>query len=98
VETYAPFLFGTLGGLLINIVRLAELANVPRIERPPTFSDPIYVFQFFILPIVGGTLAYVYYADGVNMKPLLALNIGVSAPLILKSLAAAVPREVPKIN
>ena len=92
------FLFGTLGGLLINVVRLAELATLPRIERPPTFSDPLWVFQFLALPIVGGVLAFVYQADGVVLKPMLAMNIGVSAPLILKTLAAAVPKDPGRIN
>ena len=94
----AVFVFGILGGLLINIVRLAELANTPRIQRPPTFSDPLYVFQFVALPLVGGALAYVYQAEGAVLKPLLAMNIGVSAPLILKTLAAAVPAQLGKIN
>lgn len=92
------FLFGTLGGLLINVVRLAELASLPRIERPPTFSDPLWAFQFFALPVVGGVLAGVYQADGAALKPLLAMNIGVSAPLILKTLAAAVPKQTGKVN
>jgi hypothetical protein len=94
----AAFAFGTLGGLLISVVRLAELAALPRIERPPTFSDPLWVFQFFALPIVGGILAFVYQADGVLLKPLLAMNIGVSAPLILKTLAAVVPRDPGRVN
>jgi hypothetical protein len=94
----AAFLFGTLGGLLINVVRLAELATLRRIERPPTFSDPLWAFQFFALPIVGGALAFVYQVDGVALKPLLAVNIGVSAPLILKTLAAVVPKDPSRVN
>ena len=90
--------FGTLGGLLISVLRLAELAALPRIERPPTFSDPLWVFQFFALPIVGGILAFVYQADGIPLKPLLAMNIGVSAPLILKTLAAVVPKDPGRVN
>lgn len=90
------FLFGCLGGLLINVVRLAELANVPEIERPPTFSDWLFTFQFIALPLVGGALAWIYQADGIVLKPLLAANIGVSAPLILKSFAAALPAGTPK--
>lgn len=94
----AAFLFGTLGGLLINVVRLAELAALPRIERPPTLSDPLWVFQFVALPVVGGVLAFVYQADGVALKPLLAMNIGISAPLILKTLAAVVPKDPGRVN
>lgn len=94
----AAFIYGTLGGVLINVVRLAELASVPRIERPPTFSDPLWVFQFVALPLVGGVLAFTYHQDGAALKPLLAMNIGLSAPLILKTLAAAVPKDVGKVN
>ena len=92
----SAFLFGCLGGFLINIVRLAELANVPEIERPKTFSDPLYTFAFFALPIVGGALAYIYQADGILLKPLLAVNIGISAPLMLKTFAASVPKVPPR--
>ena len=98
MTSLAAFGFGTLGGVLINVVRLAELASLPRIERPPTFSDPLWVFNFFALPLVGGVLAFTYCEDGTSLKPLLAMNIGVSAPLILKTLAAAVPRDVGRVN
>ncbi len=95
----AAFMYGTLGGVLINVVRLAELATVPRIERPPTFSDPLWVvFQFIALPLVGGVLAFLYHQDGAALKPLLAMNIGVSAPLILKALVGAAPRDVGRVN
>jgi hypothetical protein len=98
MTSLAAFVYGTLGGVLINIVRLAELASVPRIERPPTFSDPLWVFNFLALPLVGGVLAFTYHQDGATLKPLLAMNIGLSAPLILKTLAAVVPRDMGKVN
>ncbi len=94
----AAFAYGTLGGVLINVVRLAELVTVPRIERPPTFSDPLWVFNFLALPLVGGVLTFAYHQDGAALKPLLAMNIGISAPLILKTLAAVVPRDLRKVN
>ncbi len=98
MDGFTTFVFGTLGGLLINVVRLAELSRLPRIERPPTFSDPLWVFQFFALPLVGGVLAFVYHAEGVTLKPLLAMNIGVSAPLILKTAAAVIPKIAENVN
>ncbi len=92
----APFWFAVFGGIAVNVLRLAELAQTPRSERPKTFSDPLYVFQFIALPIVGGGLAYTYQASGTILSPILAVNIGVSAPLILKSLASAIPPIGPR--
>jgi len=87
----APFLFAVFGGFAVNVLRLADLAQTPRIERPETFSDPLYVFQFIVLPLLGGGLAYTYQASGTILSPILAFNIGASAPLILKTLASATP-------
>lgn len=92
----AAFGYGFLGAFLLNIVRLAELANKPKIERQPTFSDWLWVVQFLGLPVVGGALSWVYHADGVNLKPLLAMNIGLSAPLMLKAMAAVAPEKPPQ--
>ncbi len=86
-----PFWFAVFGGFAINLLRLVELAHTPRSERPQTFSDPLYVLQFVVLPFLGGGLAYTYHVSGTILSPILALNIGVSAPLILKSLASAIP-------
>jgi hypothetical protein len=50
MTSLAAFAFGTLGGVLINVVRLAELGSMPRIERPPTFSDPLWGVQLSCHP------------------------------------------------
>ncbi len=92
----AAFCYGFIGAFLLNIVRLAELANTPKIARNPTFSDWVWVVQFLGLPTVGGALTCVYQADGANLKPLLAMNIGLSAPLILKAMAAVAPEKPPQ--
>lgn len=98
VSSNTAFVYGLVGGFLLSLVRLAELANVPKIERPPTFSDWVWVLQFFAMPFAGGVLAYVYNADGINLKPVLALNIGLSAPVILKAMAAVVPRQLGNVG
>jgi hypothetical protein len=87
----APVWFAVFGGFAINFLRLAELAQTPQSERPRTFSDPLYVLQFVVLPLLGGGLAYTYQSSGTILSPILAFNIGVSAPLILKNLASAIP-------
>ncbi len=91
----SAFLYAIGGGFALNIVRLAELSNVPKVDRPPTFSDPLYWVQFFGLPLVGGFLAYAHDNSGAHLSPLLAVNIGASAPAIFKSLASAIPKHLP---
>ena len=90
------FLFGLFGGLAINLLRLAELANVLPAQRPATFRDPYYLIQFICLPLIGGGLAYTYHASGTVLSPILSLNIGASAPLILKNFASALPSIGPR--
>lgn len=88
------FLFAVFGGYAINIISLAELRNIPRSERPDTFSDWIYDIWFFVIPILGGVLAIAYQMSGSNLTPILAINVGVSTPLILKAFAAVTPQYV----
>jgi hypothetical protein len=85
------FIFGFFGGMAVNLLRLLELVPVRRADRPDTFSDPLYVLQFVVLPLLGGGLAYAYTTSGTPLTPILAVNIGASAPLILKNFAAALP-------
>ena len=91
-----PFWFAVFGGFAVNVLRLADLAQIPVSERPKPFSDPFYILQFIALPLLGGGLAYTYQASGTILSPILALNIGVSAPLIFKNLASAVPALRPQ--
>jgi len=51
------------------------------------------------LIVSGGVLVSAYLGSGVAMTPLLAVNIGASAPLILQSLVSQAPAIEPgRIN
>ncbi len=91
----AAFGYGFLGAFLLGILRLTEMASIPKIQRPPTFSDWVWVVQFIGLPVVGGAVAWLYCVDGIALKPVLTVHIGLSGPLILKALAAVVPARPP---
>lgn len=82
-------LFAFFGGLAINIIRLFERNNSPPDRRPPI--DKWYIAQFIILPIVGSGVALMYLWDQTPLTALLAVQVGASAPLIIKQFAAAVP-------
>jgi hypothetical protein len=92
---WTSFIYATLGGFAINLLRWLDHAQTPKLQRPTTFGDPMYVAQFIILPLLGGFVAYLYSASGTQLTPLLAVNVGISAPLILRSMAAAVPVKPP---
>ncbi|HEX8737265.1 MAG TPA: hypothetical protein VF721_18170 [Pyrinomonadaceae bacterium] len=76
------------GGLAIKLLDLLERNNLPA-DRRPTL-DLFFWAAFIILPLLGAFVAWAY-DDGNNINSMLAIQIGASAPLILKSLAAAVP-------
>ena len=83
-------LFAGFGGLAIKLLELAELPKVPKSERPD-FKDIVYWIPFAVMPLLGGGLAYMYVMSGVALQPVLAVNVGVSAPLILRAMAEINP-------
>ncbi|WP_421243812.1 hypothetical protein [Aeromonas sp. 601019] len=50
---------------------------------------------FLILPIPGCGLAQFYISSNTILNPILAVNIGFSAPLILRALAQINPMQKP---
>lgn len=81
------FLVATLGGALGEVLKwfqLRESTNLPEYSK-----SPLYWIVSVLMALAGGVLAWVYGIE--PDKLLLALNIGITAPLILKGLAAAVP-------
>lgn len=85
------------GSLAVNLLNLLEALNLPK-DRRPIFRDVTYWVPYVIYPILGGFVAYVYVASGFEIKPVLALQVGASAPLILRAAANAIPHglEPPK--
>ncbi|MCE5322247.1 hypothetical protein LLG46_02905 [bacterium] len=77
-------LIGGFGGLLAGLVSIYEMGLLPKNQRP--IRDSLYWISVLLIgPILGGALAGVYQASGMTLKPLVALNVGVTAPLVLRS-------------
>ncbi len=89
--------FAFFGALAIQLLSLLELKNVKKTERPD-FKDIFYWLPFIVGPIIGGGLALAYIYPGDALKPLVAINVGVSAPLILRSMASINPFDANGIN
>ena len=86
----ALYICALFGACFMNIVNLIDLQNVPK-ERWPDFKSFIYWLPFIAWPLLGLALVYVYIQSDITLTPLLALNIGASAPFIIKSMGQANP-------
>ena len=82
-------LIAFIGGILANLLRLAENETKPIGERPTITW--LYKLMFVLVPLGGSLLVYVYIYDGTPITAFLSLQLGASAPLILKQLASAAP-------
>lgn len=65
---------------------------MPKASRPE-LRDPIYWISFVVMPIVGGGLAYAHVSSSVDLKLMLAISVGVSAPLIVRAMAQVNPLQ-----
>ncbi len=90
---YSTVIISAGGSLAITLLNLAEALNLPK-ERRPDFRDWGYWAQGIIYILLGAFVAYVYQASDYEIKPVLALQVGASAPLILRAAASAIPREI----
>lgn len=90
------FWLGFIGGLVVQGLRIVEMERTPADQRPTTFKDPLYWFQFFFWSMVGGGIASLYQNSGNPLTPLLCVNIGASAPLIVKQMISTLPPIGPR--
>lgn len=75
------FLYGIFGGTLNEIVGVYKYRRFPQL--PEWFSTRRYWVSTTLMVLVGGSLVLLYIRSKVELTPILALNIGISAPLIL---------------
>jgi len=85
------FWLGVLGGVFAEIFSLSKLRYLPRDARPLWVGSMWYWAITVAMMLSGGALVAIYLGSGVTMTPLLAVNIGASAPLILQSLMSQAP-------
>ncbi len=86
------FLYGLLGGTAAEVLGLFRLrrAGVPQYLRS---------FFYWIVTVamiaLGGAVAWLYIKSEIDLTPLLAVNVGAAAPLILGQLVAQTPEVTP---
>lgn len=88
------FIFGFLGGLF------AELLGIYKLRTQAPKALPVYLKSYFYwavsvgMMVAGGVVAYIYSASGIEIKPILALNVGASAPLIIGAFTQTSPAKI----
>lgn len=84
------FGYGLLGGGLAELLKWYQMRE--SLTPPAYLGSARYWVLTVLMALAGGLLAALQNAT----SPLLALNIGISAPLILKALAAVTPVQPPQ--
>lgn len=91
MEVMNGFLFGILGGFLAELFGLFKLRQQARQDLPLWFKSPFYWIVTILMIAAGGGLVVVYMKSGIDLKPIIAVNVGASAPLIIGTLVAQTP-------
>ena len=91
MELWEGFLYGVLGGFLTELLGLFRLRHVTTVSFPEWLRSPFYWIITAFMVLAGGVLVVVYIKSNITLSALIAVNIGVSAPLIIGTLAAQAP-------
>ena len=82
------FVYGFLGGLFAELLGLFELRRQDPKDLPQWLRSPFYWLVTLMMAGAGGLLVVIYIQSDISLKPILAVNVGASAPLIIRMLAS----------
>lgn len=89
------FLWGVLGGSFAELLQWFGLRHSVHAGVPDWSKSKIYWLITGLMILVGGGLVVAYVGSGLSVNPLMAINIGASAPLIIGKLAQQAPKIDP---
>lgn len=90
--------FASGGAIAYKLLDFLELHKIPK-SQWPNFKAFTYWLAFVIHAALGGGLAFVYLSAGQTLGSIVAVNIGITAPFLLRTIAnqadgpIAVPEE-----
>ena len=87
--------FGVAGGLGVEALQWFRIRKTLHRGVPDWAGHWLYWIVTAVMVALGGLLVFAYISSGVHISPIVAFNIGASAPLILESLIVQVPRIEP---
>jgi hypothetical protein len=95
VGELAAFAYGVGGGMAAELLGLFRLRRKAPGQLPLWLKSPFYWLVTIAMMLAGGGLALAYVASHISLSPILAVNVGASAPLILGTLTSQTPDITP---
>lgn len=94
------FLWGLLGGIGAEVVVFFGIRHQNPLEFPYWVKSKAYYIIAVIMALIGAFITIAYARSGTNLNPILAIQIGASAPLILRKArdAASEPSTPPNLS
>ena len=91
---WVGFGWGLFGGIIVEIASFYKFRFSK--EKPHWFKSRFYWLITISMILIGGGLVVMYLNTGqMSLSPLVAVNIGASAPTIIASLASKAPNIPP---
>jgi hypothetical protein len=88
-------LIGFGGGIAAELVQWYQIRFTLHKQLPDWSKSWLYWVLTFCMALAGGVLVFIYAKSGTSLTPILALNVGASAPLLLGKLAQQAPAIPP---
>ena len=86
-------LISGLGGLSVQLLYIVDGLNAPK-DRQPDFKSVGYYIGILINIGLSLILGYIYFDEAQKLNKIVYFHIGLSAPLILRTLATTLPEVV----
>ncbi len=86
-------IWGLFGGLLAELAGLFEISRTAPDDRPYWVRSPFYWIVAAVKVLAGGIVVLAYDRSGMSLNAIVAMNVGASAPLALKTVSGAIPRR-----
>jgi hypothetical protein len=80
--------FAALRGFAVQSLNLMEIRFLPPEDRPD-YRVWYHWALYVISPFLGAVIAAGYVFSNINLNPILALNVGASAPVVFRQWARA---------
>jgi hypothetical protein len=91
MEYLEGFLYGAVGGLFAELLGLFKLRREAPSNLPDWLKSPFYWCITLAMICAGGLVVVIYLRSGIPLKPIIAVNVGASAPLIISTLSSHTP-------